>query len=292
MDEKNFLNDQFEANRAHLRAVAYRMLGSLSEAEDAVQETWLRLNRADAASVENLGGWLTTVTARVCLDMLRSRKSRREETLETEETERASASAAGVDPEQEALFAESVGLALLVVLKRLEPAERVAFVLHDTFGLPFEDIAPVVGRSITATRQLASRARRRVRGADVDAETADVARQRQIVGAFLKASRDGDLTTLLAMLDPDVVFRSDAAAVKMGGKPEIRGADAVAQTFKGRAAAARPALLDGVVGIAVAPQGHLRIVLNIAIADGRIVEIEAIADPEYLQEIEMSILDD
>src|SRR5690242_8394103 len=245
MDEKNFWAGQFEANRAHLRKVAYRMLGSVGDVDDAVQETWLRLSRADASGVENLRGWLTTVVARVCLDMLRARKSRREEPMGPHVPEPAADNAY----ERETDMADNVGTALLVVLETLTPAERLAFVLHDMFAVPFEEIAPIVDRTPAAARQLASRARRRVQGAP--APDADVSHKRRIVDAFLKASRDGDFEGLLAMLDPDVVVRADAAAQRLGSPPEIRGAQAVAQAFKGRARAAKPALVDGDIGVAV-----------------------------------------
>ena len=228
MDEHDWLAERFEANRTHLRAVAYRMLGSLSEADDAVQEAWLRLSRSDTSGVENLGGWLTTVVARVCLDMLRSRKSRREEPLGAHVPEPIVSREDGIDPEHEALLADSVGLALLVVLETLAPAERLAFVLHDMFAVPFDEIAPIVGRSPAAARQLASRARRRVQGA-ATAPDADLTRQREVVDAFLAASRGGDFDALLAVLDPDVVLRADRAAVQAGASREVRGAAAVAE---------------------------------------------------------------
>ncbi len=292
MIEKNFLAEQFEANRARLRSVAYRMLGSRTEAEDAVQETWLRLSRSNTGDVDNLSGWLTTVVARVCLDMLRSRRSRREEPLEPADTDAGVQEAAvgHPDPEHEALLADSVGVALLVVLKRLAPAERVAFVLHDMFDLPFEEIAPIVGRSPAAARQLASRARRRVQGAPAVPDD-DVSRQREVVDAFLAASRHGNLGALLAVLDPDVVFRADRTAVQMGSVAELRGAAAVAQTFKGRAQAARPALVDGAIGVAVVIGGQLRIVLGITITEGKIIAIDAIADPEQLRQLDIASLD-
>jgi RNA polymerase sigma factor (sigma-70 family) len=285
MDEKNFLAERFEANRPHLRAVAYRMLGSRSEVDDAVQEAWLRLSRSDAGDIENLSGWLTTVVARVCLDMLRSRKSRREEPLGPHVPE----PVARPENEQEAELTDSVGTALLVVLETLTPAERLAFVLHDMFAVPFEEIAPIVGRTPAAARQLASRARRRVQGAP-SAPDADVARQRKVVDAFLAASRGGDFEALLAVLDPDVVFRADPTAVRMGGLAEIRGAAAVAETFKGRAQAAKPALIDGAVGLAVILGGQLRIALNLTIAGDRIVGIEAVADPERLRQSDLTVL--
>lgn len=285
MDEKGFLAEQFEQERSRLRAVAYRMLGSQSEAEDAVQEAWLRLNRSDAGTIDNLGGWLTTVTARVCLDMLRSRKSRREDPIDQTFQEPT------VDPddtsEREQWLAESIGLALLVVLERLAPAERVAFVLHDMFDLPFDTIAPIVERTPAATRQLASRARRRVQGASAD--QADVTRQHEIVDAFLTASREGNLERLLTLLDPDVVFRADQVAAKMGGITELRGAAAVAATFKGRAQAAKPALVDGTAGVAVILGGTLKIVLSLTFAGERIAGIEAIADPVRIAKLNVDI---
>jgi RNA polymerase sigma factor (sigma-70 family) len=285
MDEKNLLAEKFEANRTRLRAVAYRMLGSRGEVDDAVQEAWLRLSGSDAGDIENLSGWLTTVVARVCLDMLRSRKSRREEPLGPQVPE----PIASPENEQEAELADSVGTALLVVLETLNPAERLAFVLHDMFAVPFEEIAPIVGRTPAAARQLASRARRRVQGAP-SAPDADVTRQRKVVDAFLAASRGGDFEALLAVLDPDVVFRADQVAVRMGGLPEIRGAAAVAETFKGRAQAAKPALIDGAVGIAVMLGGRLRIALNLTITGDRIVGIEAVADPEELRQFDLTVL--
>ena len=292
MDERDYLADGFEANRPHLRAVAYRMLGSVSEADDAVQEAWLRLNRSDASAIENLGGWLTTVVARVSLDMLRSRTSRREQALGTHVPQPIVGLEDGVDPEHQALLADSVGLALLVVLEMLEPAERLAFVLHDMFAVPFDEIAPIVGRSRTATRQLASRARRRVRGA-VPAPDADRAPQREVVDAFLTAARGGDFDALLAVLDPDVVLRVDRGA--LATSREVRGASAVveqARTFARLARFARPARVNGSAGFVVAsPTGPLA-VAGFAIADGRIVEIDLLADPARLRVLDLSALDD
>ena len=285
MDEKKFLAEKFEANRGHLRAVAYRMLGSTTEVDDAVQETWLRLGRTDTSAVENLGGWLTTVVARVCLDMLRSRKSRREEPMGPDVPE----PAASDDHEHDADMADSVGAALLVVLETLAPAERLAFVLHDMFAVPFEEIAPIVGRTPAAARQLASRARRRVHGAP-PAPDADFSRQKQIVDAFLAASRGGDFEGLLAVLDPDVVFRADQAAQRLGSLPEIRGAAAVAETFKGRAQAARPALVDGALGVAVVLGGEMRIVLRLTISGERISAVEAVADAAAIGTLDVEVL--
>lgn len=291
MGEQDWLAERFEENRTHLRAVAYRMLGSLSEADDAVQEAWLRLSRSDTSGVENLGGWLTTVVARMCLDMLRSRKARREEPLGAHVPEPIVSREDRTDPEHEALLADSVGLALLVVLETLAPAERVAFVLHDMFDLPFGEIAPIVGRSPAAARQLASRARRRVQGATTVPD-ADLTRQREIVDAFLAASRGGDFDALLSVLDPDVVLRADRAAVQMGASEEVRGAAAVAETFKGRARAAQPALVKGAVGLVWAPGGRPRVVFGFMITRGKIVSIDLIADPERLRQLDLAVLND
>jgi RNA polymerase sigma-70 factor (ECF subfamily) len=291
MDEQDWLAERFEENRTHLRAVAYRMLGSLTEADDAVQEAWLRLSRAESRDVDNLGGWLTTVVARVSLDMLRSRKSRREEPLEPHVPDPIVSEAAGIDPEHEALLADSVGPALLVILETLAPAERLAFVLHDMFAVPFDEIAPIVGRSPAATRQLASRARRRVKGADVD-RGAPPSRQREVVDAFLAASRDGNFDALLALLDPDVVLRADAAAVQAGASAEVRGAAAVAETFSGRARFAQPALIDGAAGAVWAPGGTPRVVFGFKIARGKIVEIELLADAERLGQLGLVVISD
>jgi RNA polymerase sigma factor (sigma-70 family) len=301
MNGPDYLAERFEEHRTHLRAVAYRMLGSLSEVDDAVQEAWLRLSRADAAEIDNLGGWLTTVVARVCLDMLRSRQSRREEPLLPDAPEPAATARRGSSfalseqaesksPEHEALLADSVGLALLVVLDKLAPAERLAFVLHDMFGVPFEEIAEIVGRSAEATRQLASRARRRVRGGG--APDPDLARQREVVDAFIAALRAGDFQGLLAVLDPDLVVRADMA---VGAPPtEIRGAEVWAKgavTYGHLAQLTRPALVDGAVGVVVAPQGKLVRALRFTIANGRITEIEVIGNPARLGELEVSIVD-
>ncbi len=289
MGERAILNEGFERHRARLRAVAYRMLGSRSEAEDAVQEAWLRLAAADSSAVENLGGWLTTVVARVCLDVLRSRKAHREEPLVPEAADTAADDA---DAEGTLAMADSVGVALLVVLEALTPVERVAFVLHDLFDVPFEEIAAIVGRSAAATRQLASRARRRMRGS---AETvdADRERRREVVAAFLAASRDGDFAGLLAVLDPDVVLHADATAVAMSvanrqhGAPDIApqvfGAEAVATAFRGRARTAQPALIDGMPGLVFAPGTEVRAVFDFVIEHGRIIEIALLADPAAIR---------
>jgi RNA polymerase sigma factor (sigma-70 family) len=289
MAERGWLTEQFEANRAHLGAVAYRMLGSRSEAEDAVQEAWLRLNRADTSEVENLAGWLTTVVARVSLDMLRSRTSRREDPMGEVLPEAAERGGEGADPEYEAEMADAVGPALLVVLDSLAPAERLAFVLHDLFGVPFDEIAVILGRSSDAARQLASRARRRVRGATPSRE-ADLDRQRAVVDAFLAASRRGDFEALLTVLDPDVVVRADATAVQMGAAPEVRGATAVLNTFLGRAVGAQPAIVDGIAGAAWAPGGRIRAVLSFTVVDGKVTAIDLVADRERLDQLDVELL--
>jgi RNA polymerase sigma factor (sigma-70 family) len=290
MTEREWLSQQFEEKRTHLRGVAYRMLGSLSEAEDAVQEAWLRLNRSDANSIENLSGWLTTVVSRVCLDMLRSRKSRREDSIDTEVPEPIASHKSGLDPETEVLMADSVGLAMLVVLDALTPAERLAFVLHDMFDLSFDEIAAIVGRTPNAARQLASRARRRVRGKE-PALNADLSRQREVIEAFLAAARAGDFNALINLLDPDVVLRADPAAVPPGAPTEIRSAAAIAtRAIQGGARAARPALVDGAVGVIVAPRGRLFMVIRCNIANGKIVSMDAIANPERIRQLDLSVL--
>jgi RNA polymerase sigma factor (sigma-70 family) len=291
VDDRDWLAERFEAHRSHLRAVAYRMLGSAGEADDAVQDAWLRLSRADTSGVDNLGGWLTTVVARVCLDLLRSRTARREQPLGVHLPEPPVSHADGNDPEQEALLAEGVGLALLVVLEQLAPAERVAFVLHDLFAVPFDEIAPIVGRSSAAAKMLASRARRRVQGA-ATVPDADLGRQRAVVDAFLAASRGGDLEALLALLDPDVVVRADRAAVAAGASREVRGAAAVAGTFSGRARSARPALVDGAVGAVWAPGGQPRVVFAFTVTGGKVLEIDILADPDRLRQLDLAVLDD
>jgi len=294
VDEGEWLAERFQENRIHLRAVAYRMLGSLSEADDAVQEAWLRLSRSGPSGVENLGGWLTTVVGRVCLDMLRSRKARREEPLGVHMPEPVISRADGVDPEHEALLADSVGLALLVVLDTLAPAERLAFVLHDMFAVPFEEIAAIVDRSPAAARQLASRARRRVQGA-APVPDADLTRQREVVDAFLAASRSGDFDALVAVLDPDVVLRADRGAVPAGGSRVVRGARAVAEqalTFARFAPFARAALVNGTAGVVTAPGGQPFAVMGFTVTRGRIVEIDILADPERLGRLDLTVLDD
>ena len=282
------LGQLFESQRDHLRAVAYRMLGSATEAEDAVQETWLRLNRSDAGAIENLGGWLTTVVARVCLDMLRSRESRREESLESQLTEPVAGSSRASDPEQEAILADSVGVALLVVLDTLTPAERLAFVMHDMFDVSFDEIASIIGRSPSAARQLASRARRRVRGAD-RVQRVELNRERKVINAFLAALRAGDFEGLLAVLDPDVVFRSDIP----GAPAEIRGARDWAQgaiAFSQLARFVQPALVNGSIGLVFAPRGRLLRVLTFEIVGEKIVGADVITKPERLRQLELSPL--
>jgi RNA polymerase sigma factor (sigma-70 family) len=295
MDENEWLADRFEEYRAHLRAVAYRMLGSLTEADDAVQDTWLRLSRSGAGEVENLGGWLTTIVARVCLNILRSRNVRREESLGVHLPDPVIQA-----PEEEALLADSVGLALLVVLDTLAPAERLAFVLHDMFRLPFEAIAPMVGRSPAAARQLASRARRRVKGAEIPTPDADLARQRHAVDAFFRAARGGDFVALVALLDPDVVLRIDGGARRPAASMEIHGAPAVAgQALTGLSSALalpaahlRPALVNGAAGVVFTMSGRPITVMGFTVAEGRIVEIDAIADPDRVRRIAAAVLPD
>jgi RNA polymerase sigma-70 factor (ECF subfamily) len=294
VDENNWLAERFEEHRTHLRAVAYRMLGSLSEADDAVQDAWIRLSRADASEVENLGGWLTTVVARVCLNMLRSRKLRREEPLDVHVPDPIVSRVDGIDPEHEALLADSVGLALLVVLDTLTPAERLAFVLHDMFAVPFDEIAPIVERSPAATRQLASRARRRVRGVPTVSD-ANLARQREIVDAFFAAARDGDFDALVAVLDPDVVVRSDGGVSRPGASVVIRGATVVAAqalTFAGLSPFVRPALVNGAAGAVVVPRGRPYSVIGFTIRNEKIVEIDGLADPDRLRQLDLSGFND
>jgi RNA polymerase sigma-70 factor, ECF subfamily len=305
MDEQGWLIERFEENRPRLRGMAYRMLGSLSEAEDAVQEAWLRLNRSDASTVDNLGGWLTTVVSRVCLDMLRSRKSRREEPMVPQVTERTILRGEGADPEGEAVLADSVGVALLVVLNTLTPAERLAFVLHDLFAVPFDQIGSIVGRTPAAAKQLASRARRRVRGAPVPAS--DRARQRELVETFVRAAQSGDLQGLLALLDPDAVLRIDAAsrvdgvvrvdvaAAEIGRPRELSGATTWAAQFIALSRGLRPqfvqsALIDGSVGLILAPGGKLVRALTFTFANSKIARIEAIGDPARLRELDIAVL--
>jgi RNA polymerase sigma factor (sigma-70 family) len=294
MDENEWLAERFEEHRTHLRAVSYRMLGSLSEADDAVQEAWIRLNRSDTSGVENLRAWLTTVVARVCLSMLRSRRSRREEPLGVHMPDPVVSREDGVDPEYEALLADSVGLALLVVLETLSPAERLAFVLHDMFAVPFDEIAPMVGRSPTAARQLASRARRRVQDA-APAPDADLASQREVVDAFFAAARGGDFEALVAVLDPDVVVRSDGGAERPGVSAVVHGARAVAEralTFARLSPFVRPALVNGVAGVVVALRGQPFSVMAFTVRGGKIVAIDGLADPTRLRELDLAGLDE
>jgi RNA polymerase sigma factor (sigma-70 family) len=294
VEERDWLAERFEDNRTQLRAVAYRMLGSVNEADDAVQESWLRLSRSEPADIENLRAWLTTVVARVCLDMLRARNARREEPFGAHVPEPIVSREDGVDPEYEALLADSVGLALLVVLETLAPAERLAFVLHDMFAVPFDQIAPIVGRSPAAARQLASRARRRVRGA-TPAPDVDLARQREAVDAFIAAARGGDFDALVAVLDPDVVLRVDRGVVRPGASREVRGAPAVARqalSFARLAPFARAALVNGAAGFVVAPGGRPVAVAGFTVASGKIVEIDLLADPARLRTLDLTALDD
>lgn len=296
MAEEQWLVKAFEERRMHMQSVAQRMLGSDAEAEDAVQEAWIRVSRAGADDVSNLGGWLTTVVSRVCLDMLRSRKARRTTELPERATETVATSERGSDPEREAIVADAIGPALLVVLNLLSPGERLAFVLHDLFAMPFDEIAPIIGRSIVATRQLASRARRRVQGGTFALEE-DRSRQREVVAAFLAASQNGEFDQLLAMLDPSVVLRADGAAVAMAAasqswdtlKPETPGAKAVATRFSGHAKAARLAFLDGEAGAAWVAGGKARVAFAFTVVDCKIIEIELIADPETLTSMELEL---
>ena len=292
MDNQDWLAERFEANRSHLRGVAYRMLGSLPDADDAVQEAWIRLSRTDTSDVDNLRGWLTTVVGRVCLNMLRSRKTRREASLESRLPDPIVSPEEGIDPEQEALLGDSVGLALLVVLDSLTPAERVAFVLHDVFGVPFDEIAPIVGRTPTAARQLASRARRRVQGApepDVDLHG-----QWAVVDAFLAASRAGDFERLLAVLDPEIVLRSDGGPARPGLMALVRGAQAVAEqamTFRQFVETSTRVLVNGIPGgIAWAPDGNPSAVVALTVMGGRIVAIDVLADPDRLGQLDLSLI--
>jgi len=295
MDENEWLADRFEEYRPHLRAVAYRMLGSLTDADDAVQDTWLRVTRADAGQVENLGGWLTTIVARICLNMLRARTTRREESLDGHIPDPLISPEGASQPEEEALLADSVSLALLVVLDTLSPAERLAFVLHDMFQLPFEEIAPMVGRSPQAARQLASRARRRVKGADIPAPDPDLARQRQVVDAFFRAARGGDFDGLVALLDPNVVLRSDFGARRPAATKITHGAAAVAsQAMLGAVPGAElhPALVNGAAGVVITVRGRPFAVMGFTVADDKIIEIDAIADPDRVQRIAADVLGD
>jgi len=295
VDESEWLADRFEAHRPHLRAVAYRMLGSLTDADDAVQDAWERLSRAGADGIENLGGWLTTVVARVCLNMLRSRNTRREESLEALVPDPIVSRDEDLQPEQEALLADSVGLALQVVLDTLTPAERLAFVLHDMFDMTFQEIAPMVGRTPDAARQLASRARRRVRSADTRAPDPDLARQRAVVDAFFAAARAGDFGALVAVLHPDVVLRADFSPGHPAASRVIRGAEAVARTARlGADPAARlhPALVNGAAGVVITLRGRAFAVLAFTVAEGKITEIDAIGDPDRAGRVGAAVLSD
>jgi RNA polymerase sigma-70 factor (ECF subfamily) len=290
MDEREFLAGQFEAHRNRLRAVAYRMLGSTSEAEDAVQEAWLRLSRSDAASIDNLGGWLTTVVARVCLNALRSRRTHPQEPLDVHVPDPIVSRDDSFDPEREAVLADSVGLALLVVLDTLSPAERLAFVLHDMFAVPFDEIAEIAGRTPEAVRQLASRARRRVQGAPTVPDTG-LARQREVVDAFFAAARAGDFEALVAVLDPDVVLRSDGGTARPAASRILNGAEAVAGgalTYARAALALHPVLVNGTAGVVVGAPGRVFSVMAFTVADGRIVAIDALADPDRLARLDLS----
>ena len=296
MDESEWLAERFEEHRSHLRAVAYRMLGSLAEADEALQDSWIRLSRSDTSGVENLGGWLTTVVARVCLNTLQSRKSRREEPLDTHVPDPVVREEHAIDPENEALMADSVGLAMLVVLETLEPAERLAFVLHDMFDMAFDEIAPIVGRSPAAARQLASRARRRVKGM-APVPDADLARQREVAAAFLAAARAGDFDGLVAILDPDVMLRADGGAVPPGVSRVLRGAEAVAAqalAYSRRLGhLVRPALVNGAPGfVSRTPEGRPFSVVGITVTRGRIVEIDILADPARLRGLNLTELDE
>jgi RNA polymerase sigma factor (sigma-70 family) len=293
LGENEWLAERFEEHRAHLRAVAYRMLGSLSEADDAVQDTWLRVSRSGTDGVENLGGWLTTIVARVCLNMLRARNVRREESLGVHLPDPVISPEGPLQPEEEALLAEGVGLALLVVLDSLTPAERLAFVLHDMFELPFEEIAPMVGRSPAAARQLASRARRRVKGAEPPAPDPDLARQRDVVDAFFLAARGGDFDALVALLDPDVVLRADFGARRRPPSRVVHGAEDVARQalmFSVPAAELHPALVNGAAGVVVTVHGRPFAVMGFTVTEGRIVEIDAIGDADRVSRIAASVL--
>jgi RNA polymerase sigma factor (sigma-70 family) len=291
MGKNDWLAESFEEHRTHLRGVAYRMLGSLTEADDAVQEAWMRVSRADTIVVENPGGWLTTIVARVCLNMLRSRNVRREESLEVHVPDPVISPVEDLGPEGEALLADSVGLALLVVLDALAPVERLAFVLHDMFGLPFEEIAPMVGRSPTAARQLASRARRRVKGAEIP--DSNIARQRTVVDAFFLAARSGDFDALVAILHPDVVLRSDFGPDRPGASRIVRGAAAVARQARlgaNPAALLHPALINGAAGVVITLDGQPHVVMAFTVVNDQVVELDIIADPERVRRLSSAVL--
>jgi RNA polymerase sigma-70 factor (ECF subfamily) len=290
VDQSDWLVERFEGHRTRLRGVAYRMLGSPSEADDAVQEAWIRLSRADADTVENLGGWLTTVVARISLDMLRSRQSRREEPAGAHQSDEFAGPIVGSDPEDEAILADSVGSALLTVLDTLSPPERLAFVLHDTFAVPFDEIGVIMGRSANAAKQLASRARHKVRGTDPSPD-ADPMRQRQIVDAFLAASRNGEFEALVALLDPDIVLQADSGAVGLGSPEEIRGAEPVAATFSGRALGAQPAIVDGAVGMVWVVGGRPKVVWDFTFENGKVVHIDMLASLDRLRGLDLTVLE-
>jgi RNA polymerase sigma factor (sigma-70 family) len=295
MEDPECLAKRFEEHRAHLRAVAYRMLGSLSDADDAVQDTWMRVSRAGTGEVANLGGWLTTIVARVCLNMLRSRTVRREESLEVRLPDPVISTEGNLQPEEEALLADSVGLALQIVLDTLAPAERLVFVLHDMFGLPFEEIAPMVGRTPEAARQLASRARRRVKGADIPNADPDLGRQREVVDTFFAAARGGDLDALVAVLHPDVVLRADFGPKRPGASTMIRGAAAVARQARlgaSPAAELHPALVNGAAGVVITMRGRPYAVMAFTVTEARIVEIDVVADPERVRRVAAPVLTD
>jgi RNA polymerase sigma-70 factor (ECF subfamily) len=294
MDENEWLAQRFEEQRAHLRAVAYRMLGSLPEADDAIQDAWMRASRAGVGQVDNLGGWLTTIVARVCLNMLRARNIRREESLEVRLPDPVISPEGGIRPEEEALLANSLGLALQVVLDALAPAERLAFVLHDMFELPYDEIAPMVGRSPAAARQLASRARRRVKGSEVPAPDPDLARQRAVVDAFFTAARGGDFDALVALLHPDVVLRVDFGPGRPSASTVLRGADAVARQARlgaNPAAQLHPALINGAAGVVITIDGRPQNLMAFTVADDRVAAIDVIADPERVRRVASSLLD-
>jgi RNA polymerase sigma-70 factor (ECF subfamily) len=295
MEDPEWLANRFEEHRAHLRAVAYRMLGSLSDADDAVQDTWMRVSRAGTGGVANLGGWLTTIVARVCLNMLRSRNVRHEESLEVRLPDPVISAEGNLQPEEEALLADSVGLALQIVLDTLAPAERLVFVLHDMFGLPFEEIAPMVSRTPEAARQLASRARRRVKGADIPTADPDLGRQREVVDTFFAAARGGDLDALVAVLHPDVVLRADFGPKRPGASTMIRGAAAVARQARSGASPAaelHPALVNGAAGVVISMRGRPYAVMAFTVTEARIVEIDVVADPERVRRVAAPVLTD
>ncbi|OZB96858.1 sigma-70 family RNA polymerase sigma factor [Paenibacillus sp. XY044] len=292
MDDHYWLAEQFEAHRNHLQAVAYRILGSRNEADDAVQESWIRLSRSDTSGVENIGGWMTTIVSRVCLDMLRARKSRHEDLAIDGVPEPVTHFRDGSDPEYEVLMADSVGLAMLVVLGKLSPAERIAFVLHDIFGMSFSDIASILGRNEAAARKLASRARQRVKGSEWASRAEELKRTRELVDAFIAASRAGDFERLLSVLDPNVVIRNDPAFAPAANAPIVHGSQAAAKQFAGRAQGAQPVLVNGSVGVVVGPRDQIIFILVFTVAEDKITEIEMIADQARLSELDLADLSD